>query len=172
MTGGASRTRAAAFNKLCVELSEQLVPALLRAGYDGPSKFHRDEIRYDFKRGTRDGRQVVSVLFDKYRRPGFSVQVYLEPPRGMDALISEGGTLLVGTVAPSPRPWPFPWPHFRAERSRWLRLLHRGNDALEARAVRRLIELLPEIEAWWSNRAASRHILVGRLVYPGTARGA
>jgi hypothetical protein len=110
----------------------------------------------------------VSILFDKYRRPNFSVQVYFEPAQGIDSLVSFGGTLLIGTVAPTYRPWPFAWSNFRAERPMWLRLFF-GKATIEAQIVRRFIDLLPEIESWWSIQNSTRHILVGRVIYQGTS---
>lgn len=156
------------FSKLCAQLSGHLVPVLSSARYSGPSEFHRGEIRYEFKRKATDGMQVFSVLFDKYRRPAFSVQLYVEPPAGLPNVVSRGGTLIVGQLAPFYRPWPFGWPSFRAERPGWQRLFY-GRDSVESQAVDRCIDLMPEVEAWWSKQVSSRHIRAGRLVCQGRA---
>jgi hypothetical protein len=155
------------FKMLCEQLSQKLVPALAAAGYSGPARFHRREIRYDFKRQSIDGTHVVSILFDKYRNPDFAVQVYLEPPEGLSSLVARGGQLMVGDVAPTRRMWPFGLPLFRAERPKWQRLF--GKTASAEAAVERCIALIPEIEGWWVNQRSSRHILTGRVVYRGSA---
>src|SRR4029077_14614276 len=104
------------FKMLCEQLAQKLGPALAAAGYSGPTRFHRREIRYDFKRQSIDGTHVVSILFDKYRNPDFSVQLYLSPPEGLDGLIARGGQLMVGDVVPTRRMWPLALPLFRADR--------------------------------------------------------
>jgi hypothetical protein len=158
------------FKMLCAQLSQKLVPALAAAGYSGPAQFHRREIRYDFKRPSIDGTNVVSILFDKYRSPDFSVQLYLEPPDGLSALVARGGQLMVGDVSATRRMWPFGLRLFRAERSKWQRLF--GKTASAEEAVERCIALMPEIEQWWANQRSSRHILTGRIVYRGSAASA
>ena len=158
------------FKKLSDQLSQKLVPALASAGYSGPVQFYRRETRYDFKRQSNNGRQVFSVLFDKYRNPDFSVQLYLEPPEGIDFLATRGGQLIVGNVAPSYRMWPLSYSTFRAERPKWQRLF--GKTASAEEAVERCIELMPEIEDWWRSQRSSRHILTGRIVYRGSIVGA
>jgi len=158
------------FKNLCAQLSQSLVPALASAGYCGPVHFHHREIRYDFKRRAGNGNQVISVLFDKYRNPAFSVQLYLEPPEGIHSLVTHGGALVVGDVAPNYRTWPFSLPTFRAERPKWQRLF--GKSASPEWAVDRCIALMPEIEAWWSKQQSSRHILTGRIVYRCSAKDA
>jgi hypothetical protein len=155
------------FKMLCEQLSQKLVPALAAAGYCGPARFHRREIRYDFKRQSTDGTHVVSILFDKYRNPDFSVQLYLEPPEGLSSLIERGGQLMVGDVVPTHRMWFLGLPLFRAERTKWQRLF--GKTASAEEAVERCIALIPEIEGWWVNQRPSRHILTGRIVYRGSA---
>ena len=155
------------FKMLCEQLSQKLVPALAASGYSGPTRFHRREIRYDFKRQSIDGTHVVSILFDKYRNPDFSVQLYLEPPEGLGALIARGGQLIVGDVVPTRRVWPLGLPLFRAERPKWQRLF--GKTASAEEAVGRCIALMPEIEGWWVHQRPSRHILSGRVVYRGPA---
>jgi len=162
---------ASTFSKLCAQLSQHLVPALLSAGFTGPSRFHRGEIRYEFRRKVTDGTHVFSVLFDKYRRPVFSVQLFVEPLAGIDGLVSRGGTLIVGNLAPFYRSWPFRWPVFRAERPKWQRLFL-GRESTESRAVQRCIDFLPEVETWWGKQVSSRHIIAGRVVYRGVSDGA
>jgi len=160
----------ASFKNLCDQLSRKLVPALASAGYSGPRQFHRRETRYDFKRQSNNGRHVFSVLFDKYRNAYFSVQLYLEPPEGIDFLVTSGGQLIVGDVAPSYRMWPLSVSTFLAERPKWQCLF--GKTASAEEAVERCIELMPEIEGWWRGQRSSRHILTGRIVFRGSAVGA
>ena len=106
------------FKLLCEQLSQKLAPALAAAGYSGPTRFHRREIRYDFKRKSIDGTHVVSILFDKYRNPDFSVQLSVFGAGGRvgRATIARGGQLVVGDVVPSRHLWPLGLPLFRAER--------------------------------------------------------
>jgi len=158
------------FKQLCDQLSQKLVPVLASAGYSGPAQFHRRETRYDFKRQSNNGTHVFSVLFDKYRTPAFSVQLYLEPLEGIDALVKNGGQLAVGSVTASNRIWPFSLSIFRAERPKWHRLF--GKTASAEEAVGRCIALVPEIESWWSNQRSSTHVLTGCVVYRGLPVGA
>ena len=160
------------FSGLCRELSRQATPALLAAGFSAPPhEFGRDETNYDFKRDAPDGRHVLSIMFDKYRNPHFSVQLHVEPKLGIKHMIESGGVLLVGYLSASYRPWPLDLALFSAEPSLWQRIIGR-NTAQGASAVGAFLRLMPEVEAWWKTQRSSRHILTGRTVYPGMQRAA
>ena len=158
---------AGTFTRLCRELTARVKPALTAVGFRPPSPdFGRNEVRYDFKREANGEWQVLSVLFDKYRRPAFSVQIFVEPGSGLDSLVATGGVLTIGYVRSAYRPWPLAPASFRADRPSWQRLLGiRGSR--ETEAVDRFLALLPEIDRWWAAKASSRHILSSTLVYPG-----
>lgn len=124
-------------------------------------------MRYEFRREVAAGWQTIAILFDRRRSASFGVQLYLEPPEGLTTLVARGGALVLGTLSPSRILWPFPLRTF-GQRSLLSRL--RGMAATQpGEAVRAFLELLPEVEAWWSRPAGSRHIVVGTLRYPGRA---
>src|SRR5262245_38078478 len=98
---------AGSFRELCDELNGVLTPALVAAGFAAPAeRFDRQPARYEFTRATPDGWQTIAVLFTRDRTPEFSLQVFVEPPRGLRKLAAAGGTLTVGTVVPTRTPWP------------------------------------------------------------------
>ena len=156
------------FTMLCRELSRRAIPALRGAGFQlPPQDFGRKEMRYDFKRQAPDGWHVLSILFDRYRHPHFSVQIYIEPKSGMEHLIATGGTLLVGYVRARYRPWPLNLATFRADRPYWQRALGLKGSR-EAEAVTAFLELMPEIETWWKSQVSSKHVLTEDVAYQGT----
>lgn len=155
--------------ELCAELNASLTPALLGAGYTAPPfPFCRQEIRYEFKRPSEAGTQVVAVLFRRDRQPEFSIQLYVEPPEGMQELQSKGGQLVVGSLSRRRPFWPFGVQTFSVGSSRLAGLL-RLNALSASQAVSLAIRLLPEVEAWWSSQRSSGHILAGTVRYAGTA---
>src|SRR5574338_575820 len=155
---------------MCDELSRRAAPRLRDAGFAPPQEpFSRDTLKYAFTRGCPDGVQVLEILFNKYRTPEFSVQIYLAPASGVTALAERGGALRVGCVSSAFRRWPLPVRSFRAEPTRLQRMLGHREDGV-TQAVQRFLSLLPEIEEWWTHQQPTRHIVVGPLSYPGANR--
>ncbi len=155
------------FQQLCAELTGVLTPALVAAGYRAPGiPFDRHSARYEFRREAAHGRETIAILFNRRRSAGFGVQLFIEPPVGLAELERRGGTLLVGTLSPSRTLWPFPVRTFGQRPGLLARLRGRAAPS-PAEAVRALLALLPEVEAWWGEPGSSPHIVVGTLRYPG-----
>lgn len=154
------------FRELCADLNATLTPALEAAGYAAPGvPFDRHSVRYEFRREVAAGWQTIAILFDRRRSASFGVQLYLEPPEGMAALVARGGELVLGTLSPGRILWPFPVRTF-GQQSLLSRL--RGKATMPpGAAVAVFLALLPEVEVWWGRPAGSRHIVVGMLRYPG-----
>jgi hypothetical protein len=165
-------SRQSIFSRLCAELSRSLVPQLETAGFTLPHEpFSRHTLKYEFTRRAPTGVQVIEILFNKYRKPVFSVQIYIAPPSGMPMLVEHGGSLVIGYVSSSPRGWPFPVRPFRAEPTRLQRLLGQRGDCVE-QSVQLFLSLIPEVEDWWTHQRSTRHITVGTINYPGASRDA
>lgn len=155
---------------MCDELSRSLTPRLQAAGFTPPGEpFSRDCLKYEFSRPDSNGAQVLEILFNKYRKPLFWVQIYIAPSSGLSRLMEDGGTLLIGNLSASPRQWPFPLLPFRAEPTRLQRLLGQRGERIQ-QSVESFLSLLPEIEEWWTQQRSTPHITMSRLTVPG-ARG-
>ena len=142
--------------KLRAALSERLVPALLSAGFRGPSTLKGNVLIHEYRRSTRTGTHVLSIQFEKHQLPRFVVNCHVEPPRGINDLMARGGTIMSGRLKAKPGPTTRSW--FRADRSWWQREILRRRDTLENDAVDLCLSLLPEVEAWWVTQNASSHI--------------
>jgi hypothetical protein len=148
---------------MCDELSHSLIPRLQAAGFTPPQEpFSRHTLKYQFTRPVPTGVQVLEILFNKYRKPQFSVQIYIAPLSGLSMLVERGGTLVIGNLSSSPRKWPFSVRPFRAETTRVQRLLGQRGDCIE-RAVESFLSLVPEVEDWWTHQRSTRHITVSKL---------
>ena len=157
---------------MCDELSESLTPRLRALGFTPPREpFSRSTIKYEFARRASTGVQVVEILLDKYRKPRFSVQIYVAPLSGVSVLEERGGALVIGTVSSSPRRWPFAVQPFRADPTRIQRVLGQPGDRIKD-AVQLFLSLIPEVEGWLIDQRPTRHITVSTLNYPGTQRNA
>jgi hypothetical protein len=157
---------------MCDELSQSLAPQLRALGFTPPEEpFSHRTIKYDFTRRALTGVHVLEILFNKYRKPGFSVQIYVAPPSGVSMLTERRGTLVIGNVSSSPRKWPFSVQPFGAEPTCTQRMLGQPTDRT-TEAVQLFLSLIPEIEEWWTHQRPTRHITVSKLNYPGTKRDA
>lgn len=155
------------FNELCAELNTTFTPALVSAGYTAPAvPFNRHEVRYEFKRRSAAGTHTVAVLFRRDRQAEFSVQLYVEPVGGLEALQSRGGQLIVGTLTRRRPIWPFGVQPFGTRRSRVAALMGRTGPTAQ-QAVGIAIALLPEAEAWWRTQRSGGHIVAGVVRYVG-----
>ena len=144
-------------------LSEQLLPALRRLGFSGPSAISGNALLHEFKRS----RNILTLQLEKHGLPRFIVILSNEPPGGFDAVIERGGTVRQGQLKPqrgaSTRSW------FRADLGLWQRLLGASTSDAPA-AVAACISFLPEVEAWWQTEAQSEHIAVHEVKFPGQRR--
>ncbi len=142
--------------RLRAALSEGVVPALLSKGYRGPAELKGNALVHEYRRSTPQGTQVLEIQFEKYQLPRFVINLYVEPPGGMQTLKKTGGTIVSGRLKARPGATTRSW--FRADRSWWERVVLRRGDTLEIEAVQLCLSLLPEVEAWWDTRNASPHI--------------
>src|SRR5688500_2040040 len=138
------------------QLSGRLLPELLRLGFEGPPRIAGNALLHEFRRaaGPR-GTDVLVIQMEKHGRPRFLLLLHVGPPEGMDAVMARGGTVIAGSVTPrkgaSSRHW------FRADPGLWQRWTV-SPRTLEREAVDACVALLPEIEAWWGERQATKHI--------------
>jgi len=142
--------------KLRAELSQRLVPVLLSKGDCGPSELKGNALVHEYQRSTAQGTQVLAIQFEKHQLPRFVINVYVEPPGGIQSLAQNGGTIISGRLKARPGATTRSW--FRADRSWWQRMVLRRRDTLEKEAVELCLSLLPEVEAWWTSQTASPHI--------------
>ena len=158
------------FHELCDALNKRLAPGLRSAGYTGPNEeFSRKTVRYEFKRGGPSGTETIAVLFNRNRTPEFAVQLYVEPPSGLDRLEAAGGDLIVGALSPRRSHWPFGICAFGQPPSLLAGLLGQSTPSA-SQAVQSALVLLPEIEAWWREPRATRHIVTSTVRFPGHRR--
>ena len=145
-------------------MNEQMGPALRAAGFStSDTPFRRDAIKYVFRRVRADGAgaDVIEVMFNRTRAPRFAVQMYVDPPEGLEARISGAGLILAG-LSSAAIWWPRGVTSFRATPGLWQRLRgHRASDV--NRPVREFIALLPLVNRWFAEGTRSRRIIVGRL---------
>lgn len=135
--------------KLRCELDLEFVPALRGLGFEGPERLTgKSRQGYNYARTTEKGVQRLTVHFDKWKRPRFVLDFWVEPPEGIDALMRRGGRLLQARVRPGRLGDSKQW--FRADRPWWHRLL--GLSSSREREVASLaLSLLPEVVRWLDN---------------------
>jgi hypothetical protein len=143
--------------RLRAVVSEKLVPVLLARGYQGPSELRGNVLVHEYRQATTQGTHVLEIQFEKYQRPRFAINLFVEPPGGMESLTRNGGTIISGRLKARPGATTASW--FRADRSWWERVILRRSGTLENEAVELCLSLLPEVEAWWGTQRASPHIL-------------
>lgn len=162
-----SRIRNSPFRELCDALNTTLTPALRSAGYAGPlEEFSRHTVRYEFTRPGGSGTQTIAILFDRPRSPQFTVQLYVEPPAGLEKLEASGGALIVSALSPCQSTWPFAVRAFGQQPSLFWRFLGRPSPSA-SQAVQSALDLLPEIDRWWGEQRSTKHITVSKVRYPG-----
>src|SRR5574341_452729 len=142
--------------KLRAALSERLVPALLSAGFRGPSVLQGNALIHEYRRSTNAGTHVLSIQFEKHQLPRFVLNFHVEPPGGINDLMARGGTIMSGRLKAKPGSTTRSW--FRADRPWWQRQILRRRDTLENNAVDLCLSLLHEVETWWTTQNASPHI--------------
>ncbi len=147
------------FNQLCEELNVSLTPALVARGYVAPGvPFNRKESKYEFKRSSPSGTQTLAVLFNRNRRPNFSIQLYVEPTDGWASARARGEEFIVGFLVRRRRIWPFAVEHFGLHQSKIAAFLGRPPKSA-AQAIQEAIALVPEVEGWWLHQANHGHII-------------
>lgn len=144
------------------QLTQQFIPALQLRGFVGLNAISGNQIVHEFRRSTATGTHVLSIQFDKRQRPRFVINLYVEPPDGLDPLIRSGGTLLQGRVCPGRGIGTGAW--FRADRPWWQRFFG-ITSTREHEAVSDAVAMLDEIEQWWQASQPSRHIGVLPIKY-------
>ena len=154
--------------RLRAALSEDLVPALLAAGFKGPAAIRGNGLLHEYRRRTATGVQVLTIQLEKRQLPRFILLFHIEPEHGFERVIAEGGTVMAGCLKAKPGPSIRCW--FRADRSWFERVVLRRTDTLEREAVRQCLAYLPEVEAWWSGQVSSRHIVSWPVTYAGAGR--
>jgi hypothetical protein len=149
----------AAPTSLQAALEERFFPRIESLGF---VRDKRQEPRIAcFRRRTETVVQVVALLWARRGRPGFWVQFAEAPLNGIDYAgkhfsaedIMPGNFALVrGWLAPQRgQRW------FRLS-SPWRRLISRQGDEAGA-VIQRVIELFPELIAWWENKAKGAHLI-------------
>jgi hypothetical protein len=115
-----------------------------------------------FRRKTENAMQIVAVIWGTRGRPGFLVQFTEAPLSGIDY---SGKHLSADEIFPGNfallRGWLIPergkrW--FRLAPA-WRRLISGQRDDANPLA-QRLLELFPEITAWWENKAKGAHLII------------
>lgn len=137
-------------------MSAKVVPVLLSKGYQGPAEVTGNILVHEYRRATAQGTHVLEIQFEKHQRPRFVINLYVEPPGGMESFARSGGTIMSGRLKARSGPTTQSW--FRADRSWWERMILRRSDTLENEAVELCLSLLPEVESWWSSQSPSPHI--------------
>ncbi|MEO5915845.1 MAG: hypothetical protein ABIS50_16535 [Luteolibacter sp.] len=152
--------------KLRTEIEQRFLPLVRERGFKGPTKLNGNRTFHDFIRPTPDGRQCLSIQFEKYRKPRVILDLTIEPPGGFENSARDGATHVQGRVTWKPGGKKRSW--FRADRPLWQRLLGR-RSTIESAAVAAMISCLEEIDQWWQTQAESTHIRVLRHTYPPPA---
>src|ERR1039458_5782656 len=115
-----------------------------------------------FRRMTKTAMQTFVLLWATRGRPGFWIQFAEAPLSGIDysGKHHPAEDIFPGNFA-LPRGWLVPARGKRCFRlsSFWRRLISRRGDDASA-LVERLLELFPEILAWWENKAKSEHLII------------
>ena len=141
--------------KLRDQLTKHFIPALRQRGFTGPDTISGNSLLHTFCRRSGDSAHVLSVQFDKWQTPRFVLNLHIEPPGGMDALIGSGHTFIQGRVSPRRGVSTGAW--FRADRPWWQRLIGISSTR-EHEAVSAAISTLDEVDQWWQSQSESRSI--------------
>jgi len=116
-----------------------------------------------FRRRTDAAMQIIAVLSARRGCPGFFVQFTEAPLNGIEY---GGRHLAPEDIYPGNfalvRGWLIPargkrW--FRLDQPLWRRLFLRPRDN-PGRLVERLLELFPEVVAWWKDKVKREHLLI------------
>lgn len=137
------------------EITSRLLPLLRERGFEGPDRIAGNATDHEFRRSAAAGTEVLTIQFEKYQRPRFIVNLWVEPPEGFEEVIRQGGTVVQARVTPRPGGSTADW--FRADLP-WWRRLFRDPATREREAVSQAIAVLPEMDAWWRDHQDSPHI--------------
>jgi hypothetical protein len=110
----------------------------------------------------------LSIQFEKWQLPRFVINLEVEPPEGIEAVIAPGGESVTGRLKPRSGPSTRSW--FRADRPWWQRIISRGPSDLANEAVDECIRLLPEVETWWTTQSSSEHITCLTFKFVGSQK--
>jgi hypothetical protein len=124
-----------------------------------------------YRRRTETAMQIFAVLSATRGRPGFWLQFAEAPLNGIDY---SGKHLAAEEIFPGNfallRGWLIPktgerW--FRLS-SLWYRLISRQRNEASA-LVQRLLDIFPEVIAWWENKTKSAHLIVQQPAQPSVS---
>lgn len=148
--------------KLREELSRRFIPAVNNRGYTGPAVLAGNALFNEFRRPCPTGSQILTLQFDKYQRPRFILNLQVDPPNGIGALMAGSGTLVRARVSPNRGIHTSHW--FRADRPWWQRFLG-IRSSRETEAVTAAVGVLEEIEQWWRHPVDSQNIRTIPITY-------
>jgi len=149
--------------KLRETVAARLVPELKRRGFSGPDKIGGIAISHEFRRMTNGRDERLSVQFEKRQRPRFVLNIWVEPPGGVESLIDVGGTWIQGRVSQTKGAFTRSW--FRADRPLWQRLIGKRTSR-EQEAVSQAIAYLAAIDDWYEHRRETDIVRVMTFTYP------
>jgi hypothetical protein len=129
-------------------IARRVLPELRGRGFQGPDKISGNATIHAFVRLSASGSEHLSIQFDKYQRPRFVLNVWVEPPEGIRTFIERGGAHLQGRIAPGNRFSTRGW--FRGDRPWWQRLVNRNSTRTEA-AIDEVLARLDAIDDWFSS---------------------
>ena len=116
-----------------------------------------------FRRPSASSMQVLALVWGTRGPPGFSVQFTEAPLEGIDY---SGSHLTAEEIFPGNfallRGWLIPERGqrvFHLQRSLWRRLVVRQGDD-PGPLVEQLMELFPELEAWWRDKTKGAHLIL------------
>lgn len=165
---------------LRVELSQRFIPYLQSLGFQADEDSGKPDTRSThpfgaFVRKHGSTADVIDIQFDKYQRPRFIINFSRRPPR----VIEDGWTI-------GPRNARLPrLTEFGAERFRWAESFRLTPRARSARwftvrtffglrspktsskaVVDRLMNLFPQVEAWFNDGSLGDHIQALEMLVP------
>jgi hypothetical protein len=148
------------------ELSKRFMPYLRSRG------FERTEAKADgrstFPFGTLirkldTASDIIEIQFDKYSRPRFIINFRKDPPEFIEVRTVNGNLKCVETYRLHPRPKSAGWFTIRTLFGL------RSSETCAKEAVDQLMNLFPEVENWFKDRALGEHLrLCPHPLLPGT----
>lgn len=141
--------------KLHEELTRRFLPALRARGFVGPDRINGNALIHEFRRSASSGFHILSIQLDKWQRPRFVLNLHVEPPEGLEAVIARGGTIVQARAKPRSGGFTRNW--FCADRPWWQRLFG-ITSSREHEAVSEALAMLDELEAWWQTQAFSKNV--------------
>ena len=145
------------------EITRRLVPEIKRRGFVGPDEIRGSTVAHSFERKTPKQLDRLSIQFDKHQRPRFILNAQIDPPEGWPGYERDGGTLLLGRIAPGGGIGTGGW--FRADTPWWLRLFGAASTR-EKEAVDQAIACLDAIDEWFRSPRRTRVVSYTELKIP------